>query len=229
MEWQNWDKLLDKASASVVPPAANATTFERWTTVDVDSNAAVGVVRLELVCENLEIFNSIFIMMCIIIPILSVVRFVLRQEKILHETLKCKNGLQWFSGFVFLGIMRAIEALVAFVLLTMILPSSFFMCYRVVAMYFCTLTFSAYVVFIICIIITSAVSQSVLVFDVNYTSLGVVGKNNEIDVIETTRRKAPRARRKKKFRDNESDGLIADDEPFSDELDDDEKDVDNVV
>ena len=229
MEWQNWDKLLDKTS-NAVPPPANASTFERWTTVDVDSNAAVGVVRLQLVCENLDVFNSVFIMMCIVIPVFSVVRFVLRQEKILHETLKCKNGLHWFAGFVFLGVMRGMEALVAFVLLTMILPSSFFMCYRVVAMYFCTLTFSAYVVFIVCIIITSAVSQSVLVFDVNYTSLGVVGKNNDIDVIETTRRKAPRSRRKKKFRDNESDALMADDEPFSDELDDDEKEyVDNVV
>lgn len=105
------------------------------------------------------------------------------------------------------------------------------MCYRVVAMYFCTLTFATFVVFIICIIITSAVSQSVLVFDVNYTSLGVVGRDQEIDVIETKRRKVSRKRvRKKKFRDSEADSLIEEETAYSDELDDDEKEyVDDVV
>ena len=142
--------------------------------------------------------------------------------------------MQWFAGFVFLAVMRAIEALVAFVLITMVLPSSFFMCYRAVAMYFCTLTFATFIGFIVCIILTSAVSQSVLVFDVNYTSLGVVGKEGEIDVIETRRRKAPSRRAKKKrFRDNEKDALMEDaedDDNYSDELNDYEKEyVDNVV
>lgn len=228
IEWQNWNKVLESAS-KVPEPGPNATTFERWTVVDVDSNAAIGVLRLEQVCDSLDIFDGLFIGMCILIPLLSVVRFILRQEKIFQETLKCKNGLQWLAGFVFLAFMRAVEALVAFVLITMILPSSFFMCYRVVAMYFCTLTFATFVVFIICIIITSAVSQSVLVFDVDYTSLGVVGKDNEIDVIETRRRRAPR-RKKKKFHDHEEDSLMDDEGAFSDQLDDDEKEyVDNVV
>jgi len=186
---------------------------------------------LEQVCDNLDIFDAIFLVMCIIIPLMSVVRFILRQEKIFHETLKCNNGLQWFAGFVFLACMRAVEALVSFVLITMLLPSSFFMCYRVVAMYFCTLTFATFVGFIICIIITSAVSQSVLVFDVNYTSLGVVGRDQEIDVIETKRRKVSRKRvQKKKFRDSEADSLIEEETAYSDELDDDEKEyVDDVV
>tara|TARA_B100000902_G_scaffold396431_1_gene457409 strand:- start:740 stop:1555 length:816 start_codon:yes stop_codon:yes gene_type:complete len=227
MEWQNWDKLLENMSAP--PPATpNATTLEKWMVVDIDNNAAIGVLRLEQVCNNLDIFDAIFLVMCIIVPILSVVRFILRQEKIFHETLKCKNGLQWFAGFVFLAFMRSVEALVFFVLLTMILPSSFFMCYRIVAMYFCTLTFAVFVAFIICIIITSAVSQSVLVFDVNYTSLGVVGNDSAIDVIETSRRKV-RKRKKKKFKDNEGQSLI-DETAYSDELDDDEKEyVDAVV
>lgn len=224
IEWQNWDKLLSSISE---PPEVNpnATTFEKWTIVDVNSNAAIGVLRLEQVCDNVDIFDGIFIGMCILIPLLSIVRFILRQQKIFHETLKCKNGLQWFFGFIFLACMRSIEALVAFVLMTMILPSSFFMCYRLVAMYFCTLTFATFIGFIICIIITSAVSQSVLVFDVNYTSLGVVGRNQEIDVIETKRRKVARKRsqKKKKFHDNEADALMDDEAPFSDELDDDEK------
>ena len=230
MEWRNWDKLLENASR-LPPQNSNASTFERWTVVDVNNNAAIGVLRLEQVCDNLDIFDAIFLVMCIIIPLMSVVRFILRQEKIFHETLKCNNGLQWFAGFVFLACMRAVEALVSFVLITMLLPSSFFMCYRVVAMYFCTLTFATFVVFIICIIITSAVSQSVLVFDVNYTSLGVVGRDQEIDVIETKRRKVPRKRvRKKKFRDSEADSLIEEETAYSDELDDDEKEyVDNVV
>lgn len=234
MEWRNWDKLLKNASTPP-PVSENATTFEQWMVVDVDNNAAVGVVRLQEVCDSLDIFDAMFVCMCIIIPILSVVRFVLRQEKIFHETLKCTNGMQWFAGFVFLAVMRAIEALVAFVLITMVLPSSFFMCYRAVAMYFCTLTFATFIGFIVCIILTSAVSQSVLVFDVNYTSLGVVGKEGEIDVIETRRRKAPSRRgKKKRFRDNEKEALMddaEDDDNYSeDELNDYEKEyVDNVV
>lgn len=228
MEWQNWDKLLE--NASLPPPEnVNASTFERWMVVDVNNNAAIGVLRLEQVCENLEVFDAIFLIMCVIVPLMSIVRFILRQEKIFHETLKCNNGLQWFAGFVFLSIMRAVEALVAFVFITMILPSSFFMCYRVVAMYFCTLTFAAFVGFIICIIITSAVSQSVLVFDVNYTSLGVVGNDSAIDVVEKKRRKV-RKRIRQKYADKERDALIDDEQEYSDELDDDEKAyVDNVV
>ena len=66
-------------------------------------------------------------------------------------------------------------------------------------------------------------SQSVLVFDVNYTSLGVVGRDQEIDVIETKRRKVAGKRKKKKFHDNEADALMDDEAPFSDELDDVEK------
>ena len=101
--------------------------------------------------------------------------------------------------------------MVAFVFITMILPSSFFICYRVVAMYFCTLTFATFVGFIICIIITSAVSQSVLVFDVNYTSLGVVGNDSAIDVVEKKRRKV-RKRIRQKYADKERDALIDDEQ-----------------
>ena len=237
MEWQNWDKLLKKSSAPP-PQKPNASTYERWTTVDVDNNAAIGVLRLEQVCDKLDILDGIFLCMCVLVPLLSIARFVLRQEKILHETLKCENGLQWFAGFVFLAGMRAIEAFVAFLLISMILPSSFFMCYRLVAMYFCTLTFATFIGFIVCIIITSAVSQSVLVFDVNYTSLGVVGKDQEIDIIETKRRRirsAKKSRSAKKFRDTEAEALMEEDEaytdqPSTDQLDTDEETyVDEVV
>lgn len=230
MEWRNWDKLLKNASTPP-PVSENATTFDQWMVVDVDNNAAVGVVRLQEVCDSLDVLNAMFLCMCVIVPTLSVVRFVLRQEKIFHETLKCNNGIQWFAGFVFLSVMRAIEALVGFVLMTMILPSSFFMCYRVVAMYFCTLTFGTFIGFIVCIILTSAVSQSVLVFDVNYTSLGVVGKEGEIDVIETRRRKAPTRRgKKKRDRDNEKNALMDDAEDDDESLNEYEKEyVDNVV
>ena len=226
MEWRNWDKLL-KNAAEGPPQDPNATTIERWLTVDVNSNAVIGMLRLEQVCDSLEVLDMVFINLCIIIPLLSIVRFVLRQQKIFNETLKCNNGMQWLAGFVFLAIMRAIEALVALVLMTMVLPSSFFMCYRVVAMYFCTLTFAIFVGFIICIIITSAVSQSVLVYDIQYTSLGIVGKD-EIDVIETKRRRVSSS--KKRFHDNEEDSLMDDESQYSDELTEKEKEyVDRVV
>ena len=44
----------------------NATTFEQWMVVDVDNNAAVGVVRLQEVWTH-DIFDAMFVCMCIII------------------------------------------------------------------------------------------------------------------------------------------------------------------
>ena len=93
------------------------------------------------------------------------------------------------------------------------------MCYRLVAMYFCTLTFGVFMAFVIVIILTSAVSHSVLVFDVNYTSLGVIGRKQEIDVIQTKRR---RRDARNKYKDAESDALI-EEGAFSDELDEADK------
>lgn len=221
LEWNNWDKLLEKAS-TMPEPKGNASTLERWMVVDLTDTAAIGIVRLQEVCDQLDIFDAIFAVMCVLVPILSAVRFLMRQQKILYETLKCKNSnFQWFIGFVFLAILRAVEATVAFFLITMLLPSSFLMCYRLVAMYFCTLTFGVFMAFLIVIILTSAVSHSVLVFDVNYTSLGVIGRKQEIDVIQTKRR---RRNAKNKYKDTESDALIDDREgAFSDELDEADK------
>tara|TARA_B100000519_G_scaffold202114_1_gene219512 strand:+ start:3396 stop:4193 length:798 start_codon:yes stop_codon:yes gene_type:complete len=217
LEWNNWDTLLERASSP--PPHQNSSTLERWMVVDVDNSAAVGIVRLEQVCKNLEIFDAIFAVLCLVVPLLSVVRFLMRQEKVLYESLKCKNrSCQWFAGVVFLAALRAVEATVAFVLMAMLLPSSFFMCYRLVAMYFCTLVFGIFMAFVITIVLTSAVSHSVLVFDVNYTSLGVMGREQEIDVVETKRR--PR-RRRTDYKDDESEALVQ--EPYSDGLNEEDK------
>ena len=183
LEWNNWDKLLEKAS-TVPEMSGNESTLERWMVVDLSDTAAIGIVRLQEVCDQLDIFDALFVGMCVIVPLLSVVRFLMRQQKILYETLKCKNNnVQWFAGFVFLAMLRATEATVAFFLITMLLPSSFLMCYRLVAMYYCTLTFGIFLGFVILIILTSAMSHSILVFDVKYTSLGVIGEKKQIDVI----------------------------------------------
>jgi hypothetical protein len=218
LEWNNWDKLLEKASR--LPKDANASTLERWMVVDLSDTASIGIVRLQEVCDQLDIFDAAFAIMCVMVPVLSVVRFLVRQQKILYETLKCKNSnFQWFAGFVFLALLRAIEAIVAFFLISMLLPSSFLMCYRLVAMYFCTITFGIFMGFIIVIILTSAVSHSVLVFDVNYTSLGVIGREQEIDVVQTKRR---RVAKRTDYKDKESDALM-EESAYSDELDSDEK------
>ena len=76
MEWQNWDKLLENMSAP--PPATpNATTLEKWMVVDIDNNAAIGVLRLEQVCNNLDIFDAIFLVICIVLcPMKSNIVFV---------------------------------------------------------------------------------------------------------------------------------------------------------
>lgn len=217
LEWDNWQKLVKENS--IDPPHANASTLERWMYIDPNSNSAIAHVRLAEVCKNIDVFDAIFAAMCVIVPLMSVVRFIMRQQNIFYETLKCSNGLQWFVGFVFLAIMRAAEAWVAFVLMSLLLPSSFFMCYKMFAMYFCTISFSLLIVFIICVVLTSAISHSVLVFDVNYTSLGVIGKDNEIDVIHTKRRKI---KKRGKYKDKESDSLIESD-AYSDGLDEEEE------
>lgn len=217
LEWDNWQDLIKENS--IDPPSVNSSTLERWTFVDPESNAAIAHVRLAEVCKNIEVFDAIFAVMCVLVPLMAVVKFILRQQKIFYETLKCSNGLQWFLGFVFLAIMRATEATIAFVLISLMLPSSFFMCYKMFAMYFCTLSFALLMVFIICVVLTSAISHSVLVFDVNYTSLGVIGKEAEIDVIHTKRRKI---KKRSKYKDKESDALI-NEESYSDRLDEDEE------
>jgi hypothetical protein len=217
LEWDNWQELIRENS--IDPPNANTSTLERWMLIDPHSNAAIAHVRLAEVCKSIDIFDAVFMVMCAIVPVMSVVQFILRQQKIFYETLKCSNGFQWFLGFVFLAIMRAAEATVAFVLISLLLPSSFFMCYKMFAMYFCTLSFALLVVFMICVVLTSAISHSVLVFDVNYTSLGVIGKDAEIDVIHTKRRKV---RKRSKFKDKEAESLIQE-EAYSDKLDEEEE------
>ena len=224
LEWNNWDKLLKEAS-TVPKTDANATALERWMVVDLSDTAAIGIVRLQEVCNQLDVFDAVFALMCVVIPLMSIVRFVLRQQKVLYESVKCKNSFKWFTGFVFLGALRALEAFIAFFLITMVLPSSFLMCYRLVAMYYCTLIFGLFIGFLIVVVLTSAVSHTVLVFDVKYTSLGVIGKEQEIDVIQTKRRK----RSRRKYKDEEGDGLI-ENEDYSDGLTEEDKTyIDNTV
>jgi len=232
LEWNSWDTLLEKASQ---PPALgpNASTLDRWMQVDPTNNAAIAIVRLEQVCNAVEVFDALFIVLCFLIPVFSITRFAMRQKVVLFEAIKCKDGnVQWFIAYVFLGFLRGSEALVAFVLTTMVLPSSFFMCYRVVAQYFCTLVFAIFLGFLILVVLTSAVSRAVLVFDVNYRSLAVIGRKKELDVVQTKRR--PSSRREDAA---EADSLMSG-ERFSDEryedddgsLDSDDKDyIDNAV
>ena len=208
LEWNNWDKLLEKASSV---PENITSTLDRWMVVDLSDTAAIGIVRLQEVCDQLTIFDALFALMCALVPLWSIVRFVLRQQNILYESIKCKdNNVKWFLGFVFLALLRAFEAFIAFFWISMVLPSSFLMCYKLVARYYCTLIFGIFIGFVVIVVLTSAVSHSILLFDVNYTSLGVIGKEKEIDVIQTKRRK----RVNKKYRDREGDALM--DEAFSD-------------
>lgn len=218
LEWDNWQALIDKNTVKEAV-TSNATTLEKWMVMDVNSNAAIAHLRLTEVCKRIDVFDAIFAVMCVIVPLLSVIQFLLRQQKVFHETLKCENGLQWFAGFVFLAIMRAVESVIAFVLISLLLPSSFFMCYRMAAMYYCTIVFALLIVFIVCIVLTSAVSHSVLIFNIDYTSLGVIGKDREIDIVHTKRRKIRKKQKQYKDKGKEETGaLIEEDEPYSDKL-----------
>jgi len=196
IEWNNWDKLKEEADAhnSTPPKPSNITisnsTWESYFKIDVNENLEMQIIRMNEVCENIEIFNIIFVLLLVVVPFASIIRYICRQGDIFKAACKCDNSCMWCIGLIVSLGMTAFEALLSFVIITMLLPSTFMYCYSVVAQYYCTLLFSGVVLFIIHWIFLVAINNAVLKYKIQYNSLGLVGRNNSIDKVHG-RRKTP--------------------------------------
>ena len=185
IEFSNWNKLSKQYNVEHTEVLGNETIS--WV-VNAQMEAQSQIVRLEEVCQYVSSLNMAFLSLLGLTGAYSILRFTLRQYKIVQQAFQCTD-VGWFVKIVLLMVGTAIQSMVGLFLIVLLLPTSFLTCYTNVARYFCTIAISVMFVFFLYNVILAAILQPILCHKIQYSALQEVGRNCEVDVVRVNARK----------------------------------------
>lgn len=219
IEFGKWDIIAQsyKTTTTAVDPKTNNTITTNWQVSTRDEAESI-VMRLEEVCDRIDILQNAFLIALACSCLYSGALFIRRQYTICCKALTCKDS-RWSVSMIFIAVLTCVQSMVGLFLIILLSPTSFLTCYKVIARYFCTISLSNLVMFFFFNLILSSLAKPVLNHVVPYDKLTPVGENLEVDIVT---QKARRKRRTKKYNDaadEEDVALNEDDEnetPYSD-------------
>lgn len=200
IEFGNWDKITEsyETTTETKDPETNNTNFftQKWI-VSVNDESQSQIMRLEEVCNELTLLQTIFICTMVATAVYSSIQFVCRQYKICCKACGCVDTWWSFSMCIVL-FMTALQSAIGLFMIILLSPTSFLTCYKNIARYFCTISVSVFIAFFIYNVILSAISKPILTHEIQYSELTAVGENCEVDVVTE---KAKRKRKIQKYAD----------------------------
>tara|TARA_B100000902_G_C27295981_1_gene909951 strand:- start:523 stop:1272 length:750 start_codon:yes stop_codon:yes gene_type:complete len=185
IEWSNWDSY--------------ESTFNNTWRINVADAVEAQTMRLTRICKNEALFEQIFYYVLGATGFYSLIKFICRQSSLLSASLNCETGIQWFLSLILYGLLLCVQADAAFFTLSLMLPSTFMVCYEGIAKYYCTILFGSIVGQLILSAIIAVIGKPILNYKVKYTGL-VRGSNGEIEV--TQKRSIRNNKRFANFKDN---------------------------
>jgi len=193
IEWSNWDSYESE--------------FNNTWRINVADAVETQTIRLTRICKNELIFEKVFYYVLGANMIYSFLKFTCRQYSTVSNSLRCETGVQWFLSLMLYAILLCMQSTGGFFALTLMLPSTFMVCYEGIAKYYCTILFGSLIGLLFLSFIIAILGKPILNYKIKYSNL-VRSESGEIEVMNKKNTLDANNSRFGKYKDNKDDEVV---------------------